>query len=46
MDTIVWFVNRHLTLSTAYSHLFAGDYLHDMGKQDVGFVAVWLNYRL
>jgi hypothetical protein len=26
-------------------HPFAGDYLHDMGKQDVGFVAVWLNYR-
>ena len=42
---IVWFVNRHLTLSTAYSHLFAGYYLHDIGKQDVGFVAVWLNYR-
>ena len=42
---IVWFVNRHLTLSTAYSHLFAEYYLHDMGKQDVGFVAVWLNYR-
>jgi hypothetical protein len=38
-------INRHLTLSTAYSHLFAGYYLHDIGKQDVGFVAVWLNYR-
>jgi len=37
---IIWFVNRHLTLSTAYSQLFAGDYLHDMGKQGVGFVAV------
>jgi hypothetical protein len=37
---IIWFVNRHLTLSTAYSQLFAGDYLHDMGKQGAGFVAV------
>jgi len=25
--------------------LFAGYYLHDIGKRDVGFVAVWLNYR-
>ena len=32
-------------LSPAHYHLFARDYLHDMGKQDLGFVVVWLNYH-
>lgn len=38
-------LNWHIMLSTAYSHLFAGYYLRDTGKQDVRFMAVWLNYR-
>lgn len=41
-----WELERHTTLSAAYSHFFAGQFIRQSGPgKDVDFAAVWLTYR-
>lgn len=44
--SLAWQLDRHTTLSAAYAHFFAGDFIRESGPDaDVDFVAVWLLYR-
>jgi hypothetical protein len=40
-----WQVTRHISLSAAYSHFFAGEFIHQNGGKDASFVAVWSTFR-
>ena len=43
---VEWELDRHVTLSGAYEHFFAGPFLRDAGRTDVDYVSVWLNLRI
>ena len=40
-----WQATRHISLSAAYSHFFAGQFIHQNGGSDASFVAVWSTFR-
>jgi hypothetical protein len=40
-----WQATPHLRLSAAYSHFFAGEFIHENGGSDASFIAVWSTFR-
>jgi len=41
-----WAIQRHISLSAAYSHFFAGPFLKDTGNgKDVDYGSMWLTFR-
>lgn len=40
-----WTIGRHIKLSFAYVHFYAGQTIEDAGGEDVDFAAVWATYR-
>ena len=40
-----WQINRHLSFSGAYSHFFAGEFIHESHGEDADFGALWLTFR-
>lgn len=42
---IGWQATRHLSVSAAYTHFFAGQFITQNGGEDVNYGAVWVTYR-
>ena len=42
---MAWQVNRHISFSGAYSHFFAGQFIHQSNGEDAGFGALWLTFK-
>jgi hypothetical protein len=44
---VYWQYNRHLLLSAAYDHFFAGPFLHNANprRHSVDYVAAWVTYK-
>jgi hypothetical protein len=40
-----WQATRHFTFSAAYSHFFAGEFIHQAGGKDADFIGVWSTFR-
>ena len=43
---IAWQLQRHVEIVGNYSHFFAGPFLRDASREDVNFVAIWLNLQI
>jgi hypothetical protein len=43
---VSWQATRHLDLSAAYTHFFAGKFVRQNGGEDVNYGALWITYRL
>ena len=42
---IGWKATRHINISAAYTHFFAGQFIRQNGGEDVNYGAVWASYR-
>jgi len=42
---VSWQTTRHLTLSAAYTHFFAGQFIHQNNGTDVNYGAVWIAFK-
>ena len=42
---MAWQVNRHIRFSGAYSHFFAGQFIHQSNGEDADFGALWLTFK-
>jgi hypothetical protein len=42
---MAWQLNRHIKFSGAYSHFFAGQFIHQNNGEDADFVALWLTFK-
>jgi hypothetical protein len=40
-----WQATRHLNISAAYTHFFAGRFIHQNDGEDVDYGAVWVSYK-
>jgi hypothetical protein len=40
-----WQATRHITFSAAYSHFFAGQFIHQNNGEDADFGALWTTFR-
>jgi hypothetical protein len=41
-----WAIQRHLTVTAAYSHFFAGPFLEESGSgEDIDYVSAWLTFK-
>lgn len=40
-----WQATRHINLSAAYTHFFAGEFIHENGGVDVDYGALWATYK-
>ena len=40
-----WRATRHLGVAAAYSHFFAGDFIHQSNGDSADFGALWLTFR-
>jgi hypothetical protein len=41
-----WAIQRHVTLTAAYSHFFAGPFLEESGSgEDIDYVSAWLTFK-
>ena len=44
-SVIGWQATRHLNVAAAYTHFFAGRFIHQNGGADVNYGAVWAAYK-
>ena len=42
---INWQATRHINVSAAYTHFFAGEFIRQNGGQDVNYSAIWASYK-
>jgi hypothetical protein len=42
---MAWQVNWHIRFSGAYSHFFAGQFIHQSNGEDADFGALWLTFK-
>ena len=42
---VAWQVNPHVSLAGAYSHFFAGEFIHESNGEDADFGALWFTFK-